>query len=76
MEVHLFGSATIIGLPKLATTLEALAFKKNIVIEFEDLEYIDHACIDLLNGWQRQYIAGGGTVEIHWDSLYGKYHKR
>lgn len=76
IEVHLFGSATIIGLPKLATKLESLAFMKNVVIEFEDLEYIDHACIDLLNGWQRQYIAAGGTVDIHWDSLYGKYHKR
>ena len=76
VEVHLFGSATIIGLPKLATTLEALALKKNIVIEFEDLAYIDHACIELLDGWQKQYIAAGGTADIHWDSLHSKYHKR
>lgn len=76
VEVHLFGSATIIGLPKLAATLEGLALKKDIKIEFEDLAYIDHACIDLLSGWQKQYIAAGGTVEVHWDNLHSKYHKR
>ena len=76
VEVHLFGSATIIGLPKLAATLEGLALKKDVKIEFEDLAYIDHACIELLSGWQKQYIAAGGAVEVHWDNLHGKYHKR
>ncbi|MEI8362806.1 MAG: SulP family inorganic anion transporter, partial [Betaproteobacteria bacterium] len=76
VEVHLFGSATIIGLPKLAAVLEGLALKKDVKIEFEDLAYIDHACIDLLSGWQKQYIAAGGTVEVHWDNLHSKYHKR
>ena len=76
VEVHLFGSATIIGLPKLAAALEGLALKKDVKIEFEDLAYIDHACIDLLSGWQKQYIAAGGTVEVHWDNLHSKYHKR
>jgi hypothetical protein len=47
-----------------------------VKIEFEDLAYIDHACIDLLSGWQKQYIAAGGTVEVHWDNLHSKYHKR
>jgi MFS superfamily sulfate permease-like transporter len=76
VEVHLFGSATIIGLPKLAGVLEGLALKKNVKVEFEDLAYIDHACIDLLSGWQKQYIAAGGKVEVHWDNLHSKYHKR
>jgi MFS superfamily sulfate permease-like transporter len=76
LEVHLFGSATIIGLPKLASVLEGLALKKDVKIEFEDLAYIDHACIDLISGWQKQYIAAGGTVEVHWDNLHSKYHKR
>jgi MFS superfamily sulfate permease-like transporter len=76
LEVHLFGSATIIGLPKLAAALEGLALKKDVKIEFEDLAYIDHACIDLISGWQKQYSAAGGTVEVHWDNLHSKYHKR
>jgi MFS superfamily sulfate permease-like transporter len=76
LELHLLGSATIIGLPKLAAVLEGLALKQNIKIEFDDLAYIDHACIDLLSGWQRQYIAAGGSVEVHWDNLHNKYHQR
>ena len=76
LEVHLLGSATIIGLPKLAAVLEGLALRKHIKIEFDDLAYIDHACIDLLSGWQKQYTAAGGKVEVHWDNLHSKYHKR
>ncbi len=76
LEVHLLGSATIIGLPKLAAVLEGLALKQSVKIEFDDLAYIDHACIDLLSGWQRQYIAAGGAVEVHWDNLHNKYHQR
>ncbi|NOS98250.1 MAG: SulP family inorganic anion transporter [Methylotenera sp.] len=76
VKVHLTGSATIIGLPKLAGVLEGLALKKIVKIEFDDLHYIDHACIELLNGWQRQYVKTGGEVEIHWDNLHSKYHKR
>ncbi|MEY3743488.1 MAG: hypothetical protein RLZZ541_543, partial [Pseudomonadota bacterium] len=53
-----------------------LALRKHIKIEFDDLAYIDHACIDLLSGWQKQYIAAGGKVEVHWDNLHSKYHKR
>ncbi|MEI8118697.1 MAG: SulP family inorganic anion transporter, partial [Methylophilaceae bacterium] len=76
LELQLLGSATIIGLPKLAAVLDGLALKQNVKIVFKDLNYIDYACIDLLSSWQRQYMATGGTVDVHWDNLHNKYHQR
>ena len=74
--VHLKGSATFLGLPKLATALENLTRGRAVSIQFDDLEYIDHACIELLDNWQKQYVMTGGSVQIHWDSLMSKYHQQ
>jgi hypothetical protein len=45
-------------------------------VHIVDLDYIDHACLDLLGGWDRQYAATGGSVVIEWDELSSKYHAR
>ena len=76
LEVHLLGSATFLGLPKLAAVLEGMPLKQSVKIEFDDLTYIDHACINLISGWQQQYVAAGGTVDVHWDNLHNKYYQR
>lgn len=74
--LHLKGSATFLGLPKLATVLENIDFGREVVIEFDDLEYMDHACIELVHNWQKQYISTGGNAHIDWDSLINKYHTK
>jgi hypothetical protein len=45
-------------------------------VHIADLDYIDHACLDLLSNWDRQYAATGGTVTVEWDELSSKYHAR
>lgn len=74
--VHLQGSATFVALPKLATVLEGIDYGREVVIEFDDLEYIDHACIELIDNWQKQYLGTGGRVHIDWDTAVGKYRKK
>lgn len=74
--LHLKGSATQLGIPKLVSVLDHLEANRDIHVQFDDLEYIDHACIELLNGWQKQYQMSGGNVTIEWDSLIGKYHAK
>ncbi|MPS49728.1 SulP family inorganic anion transporter [Methylobacillus sp.] len=74
--LHLKGSATQLGIPKLVSVLDHLEPGREIHVLFDDLEYIDHACIQLLDGWQKQYQMTGGKVIIEWDSLIGKYHAR
>ena len=74
--LHLKGSATLLGIPKLVSVLDKLESGRDISVQFDDLEYIDHACIELINGWQKQYQLTGGKVTIEWDSLISKYHTK
>jgi len=76
VDLFLKGSATLIRLPKLAATLEALKPGAQVHVHVNELDYIDHACLDLLTNWDRQHIATGGSLTIEWDELSRKYHQR
>jgi MFS superfamily sulfate permease-like transporter len=76
VDLYLKGAATLIRLPKLAAELEKLKPGANVTVHIGDLEYIDHACLDLLSNWDRQYAATGGSVTVEWDELSNKYHAR
>jgi len=76
VDVYLKGAATLIRLPKLAAELETLKPGADVHVHIGDLDYIDHACLDLLGNWDRQYAATGGSVTVEWDELSSKYHAR
>lgn len=76
IDLYLTGSATVVRLPTLATALEELPPSSEIHVHVEDLNYIDHACIDLLTNWNIQHEAAGGTLAIEWDDLTAKYKGR
>lgn len=76
VHLRLSGSATLIRLPMLAAALEEVQPKSEVFIHFEKLDYIDHACLDLLTNWERQHRAAGGNLVIEWDELTWKYHQR
>jgi hypothetical protein len=42
-------------------------------VHFEHLEYIDHACLDLLMNWEKQHESTGGSLVIDWDSLTARF---
>jgi MFS superfamily sulfate permease-like transporter len=75
-NMYLKGAATLIRLPKLAGTLDRIRPNREIHVHFEELDYIDHACLDLLTNWERQHEATGGSLVIEWDELSWKYHQR
>ncbi len=75
-DMHLSGAATLIRLPKLAAALEELKPGAEVHVHIQDLDYIDHACLDLLTNWDRQHKATGGSLNIEWEELSGKYHQR
>jgi MFS superfamily sulfate permease-like transporter len=75
-NLYLTGAATLIRLPKLAAALERLKPNTEVHVHFEALDYIDHACLDLLTNWERQHEATGGTLVMEWDELSWKYHQR
>ncbi len=76
IDLHLDGTATLIKLPKLAQTLEALQPGSEVHVHIQDLDYIDHACLDLLTNWDKQHKTTGGSLTIEWDELSQKYHQR
>ena len=76
IDLHLDGTATVVGLPKLAQALEALPAGSQVHVNIAGLNYIDHACLDLLTNWEKQHKTTGGSLTIEWSQLAQKYHER
>jgi MFS superfamily sulfate permease-like transporter len=70
--LRLYGSATFLRLPKLAAILESVPPRMDLQVDFKHLDYIDHACLDLLMNWAKQHESTDGTLEIDWDSLHAR----
>lgn len=69
LTLHLAGIATFVSLPRLATALESVPPSADLQIRFHSLRHIDHACVDLLQSWQKQHAATGGCVDLDWNGL-------
>jgi MFS superfamily sulfate permease-like transporter len=67
------GAATFIRLPILAAVLEEVPGDAELHVDFKHLNYIDHACLDLLVNWEKQHEATGGTLVIDWDTLHASF---
>jgi MFS superfamily sulfate permease-like transporter len=67
------GAATFLRLPKLAADLERIPAGAELHVRFEHLDYIDHACLDLLLNWAKQHETLGGKLVIDWESLHAKF---
>lgn len=74
-DLHLQGSATVLRLPKLGQALEQVPQGANLHVHFEQLSYIDHACLDLLLGWEKQQASTGGSLSIDWDALQARFRR-
>lgn len=73
--LRLAGAATFLSLPKLAQALEAIPGNSELHVHFESLEYVDHACFDLLMNWEKQHTASGGVLVIDWGALSARFHE-
>jgi MFS superfamily sulfate permease-like transporter len=71
--LSLVGTATFLRLPRLAAALERVPASAELHVNFEKLEYIDHACLDLLMNWAKQHEATGGRLVIDWESLHANF---
>lgn len=67
------GAATFVRLPKLASALEQVPQGTELHVDFHQLDYIDHACLDLLMSWAQQHEAGGGKLVLDWASLNARF---
>lgn len=74
--MNLRGAATFIQLPKLAKALDKVPDNAELHVNIHDLNYVDHACLDLLESWAEQHKSTGGQLVIEWDALASRYKKR
>ena len=72
-QLKLNGAATFLRLPLLASALERVPANAELHVDLERLNYIDHACFDLLMNWAKQHEATGGRLIIDWDSLHAQF---
>ena len=73
VDMHLTGAATFVRLPILLDALERLPQEMEVHVHFNNLDYIDHACMDALSSWEKQRNGKSATTVVEWDELMKKY---
>ena len=73
IELHLHGAATFVSLPPLAAAFEEIPPGSELHICFDELDYVDHACVDFIAAFEARHEETGGSVIVEWPSLMGRY---
>lgn len=73
MDLYLEGAATFVALPKLAKELDSVPSGRRVHLHFEKLNYIDHACLELIHNWRKQHEELGSSLVVEWDDLEERY---
>ncbi|MCA9266900.1 MAG: SulP family inorganic anion transporter, partial [Planctomycetales bacterium] len=71
--LRLAGAATFLRLPQLAAALERVPGQAELHVDLRGLDYIDHACLELLANWSQQHESTGGTLVMDWDWLHARF---
>ena len=72
-ELRLRGAATFLRLPILAEYLDQLPGDAELHVCLEKVDYIDHACFELLMNWADSHVEEGGSLVMDWDRLHGAF---
>lgn len=75
VDMVLHGAATFLGIPRLAAALEAVPRGAETHVHIEKLDYIDHACLEMLSSWDKQHSSNGGSLKVEWQELVNRYHR-
>lgn len=75
-DIWVKGAATFLSLPKFAETIEGVRPETELHLHLEGLEYIDHACLDLIMTWDEQHQASGGKMVMDWGVLGSVFQDR
>lgn len=72
-QLKLRGAATFLRLPILADYLEQLPGDAELHVCLEEVDYIDHACFELLMNWAEAHVEDGGKLVMDWARLHGAF---
>lgn len=67
-SVVLEGAATFVSLPRLADALEGIPAGLDVHLRLGRADHIDHAAMEFIRGWEAQYVASGGKVDVDFNS--------
>lgn len=73
VDIELKGIATFISLPKLANALEGVPSGVDVDIHYDQLFFIDHACLNFLGNWRKIHEDQGGKVHADWEALQRRF---
>lgn len=75
-RVHLYldGAGTFLGIPKLAAVLERLPRGQKVHVHVDKLRFVDHAVLNHLAAFEKQYTSTGGAVFLDRDHLMARFH--
>lgn len=71
--LQLEGTATFLRLPLVAAELESVPRGMELHVDFQHLDYIDHACLELMMTWAKQHENTGGKLVLDWESLHARF---
>jgi len=69
LTLELSGVATFLSLPRLAQALERTPPLAEVHVRVDELWHIDHACLNLLESWEKLHAGTGGQAMIPWERL-------
>jgi MFS superfamily sulfate permease-like transporter len=69
VDVYLNGAATFLRLPKLAAAIESVPIDTELHLHLERLEYIDHACMDLIASAKSLREKAGTALVVEYEQL-------
>lgn len=75
-KLDLEGAATFVRLPALASALESLPAGIDLQVDVEHLTSIDHACLELLKNWAKQYEKSGSRLTLDWEQLQSRFNSK
>jgi MFS superfamily sulfate permease-like transporter len=76
VDLWMTGSATFFSIPQLGQALESSPFGSEVHIHVEMLDYIDHACLEMLSSWEKLHQSTGGALIVEWRELVERYGRR
>jgi len=76
VDLWMTGSATFFSIPQLGKALESSPFGAEVHIHVEKLDYIDHACLEMLSSWEKLHQSTGGALIVEWSELVERYGRR
>lgn len=76
VDLWMTGSATFFSIPQLGNALESSPFGSEVHIHVERLDYIDHACLEMLSSWEKLHQSTGGALVVEWSELVERYGRR